>query len=134
MRKGIIEFKVGDVDRGFKFGTYAFAIASKEEGCSLSELFKRIGIPYEVTLEDKTTETRRDEVNIMTLLNVFYGAAVQYAEQQTKTKPNFTVADVSDWIDELGLAKTQEILMEGLGQYQPKNSTSLAETGEPITA
>lgn len=121
--KGI--FKI-DETKGFKFGTYAFAIACEQDKCTLSEILKRIGIPYEVDGIKKS-----DPVNIMSLLNIFYGAAVHYAHSQ-KHKVDFQPSDVSDWLDELGIEKVNEILLQGLNQYVPKNSNSLEETREKI--
>jgi hypothetical protein len=122
--KGI--FKI-DETKGFKFGTYAFAVACEQDKCTLSEILKRIGIPYEQDGKQKV-----EPVNIMSLLNIFYGAAVHYAQSQ-KRKADFQPSDVSDWLDELGLERVNEILAEGLNQYVPKNSNSLAETREEIT-
>jgi hypothetical protein len=122
--KGI--FKI-DETKGFKFGTYAFAVACEQDKCTLSEILKRIGIPYEQDGKQKV-----EPVNIMSLLNIFYGAAVHYAQSQ-KRKADFQPSDVSDWLDELGLERVNEILAEGLNQYVPKNSNSLAETGEAVT-
>jgi hypothetical protein len=122
--KGI--FKI-DETKGFKFGTYAFAVACEQDKCTLSEILKRIGIPYEQDGKQKV-----EPVNLMSLLHVFYGAAVSYA-QSHKRKADFQPSDVSDWIDELGLERVNEILSEGLNQYVPKNSNSLAETREAIT-
>jgi hypothetical protein len=127
--KGI--FKI-DETKGFKFGTYAFAVACEQDKCTLSEILKRIGIPYEDVDADGNRIKKVDPVNIMSLLHIFYGAAVHYAQSQ-KRKADFQPSDVSDWLDELGLDKVNEILANGLNQYVPKNSNSLAETREEIT-
>jgi hypothetical protein len=126
--KGIFEFEIEGKKRGFKFGTYAFAVACDQDKSVLSDLLKKIGVPYEVD-----GEKRADPVNIMSLLNVFYGAAVHYAKHK-KQGVDFTPDEVSDWLDELGLEKVNGYLQEGLNQYSPKNSTSLAEKGETVTA
>jgi hypothetical protein len=125
MHKGVFEFEVGEpkVKRGFKFGTYAFAIACEKDKCILSEILHRIGVGVDPS---------QARINIMSLLHVFYGAAVHYTVSK-KIKQDFDTSDVSDWLDELGLDKVNEILTEGLTQYAPKNSTSLAETGETVT-
>jgi hypothetical protein len=121
--KGIFEFEVGDpkVKRGFKFGTYALAVASEKNGVSLSALLKKIGIG-EVGAE----------VDVMALLHVFYGAAAHYAKHQ-KQEIDFSESDVSDWIDELGLEEINRFMKEGFNQYSPKNSNSLTENRELIS-
>lgn len=115
--KGVFEFEVDGKKRGFKFGTYAFAVACEKEGCSINELQKRIG---------------DSNLNIMVLLHLFYGAAVHYAAHK-KIEVDFTTSEVSDWLDELGYGKVTEILNSGLNVYQPKNSTSPQEKGETVT-
>jgi hypothetical protein len=126
--KGIFEFEIEGKKRGFKFGTYAMAVACEYDKCVLSDILKRIGVPYLVDGEKK-----KDKVNIMSLLHIFYGAAVHYAEHK-KQPVDFSTSDISDWVDELGLEKVNAFLNDGLNQYSPKNSTSLAEKGEIVTA
>jgi hypothetical protein len=130
--KGIFEFEVGEPKekRGFKFGTYAFKVACEKDGSILSDLLKKIGIPYQKGVDSEGKPLMvRDGVNLTSLLNVFYGAAVHFTESK-KQEANFELVDVSDWIDELGYDRVNEMLGEGLTQYAPKNSKSLAETGE----
>lgn len=118
--KGIFEFETGEPKqvRGFKFGTYAFAVACEKDNCAMDVLLKRIGVGQTAP-----------KVNVMSLLRVFYGAAVHYAEHK-KTQIDFNQSDVSDWLDEIGLEKVNEILSDGLQQYTPKNSNSTRETVE----
>lgn len=118
MKKGIFEFEVGDpkAKRGFKFGTYAFAVACEREACSLVELLKRLGLGGDES----------SNVGIMSLLNTFYGAAVHYSESQNQ-KVDYKPSDVSDWLDEIGLDAAGDMLRGGFEQYQPKNSTSLPQ-------
>jgi hypothetical protein len=112
MPKGIFEFEVGEPKRkrGFKFGTYAFAVACEREACSLEELLIKLGLDG----------GGRKNVSIMTLINTFYGTAVHYSESQNQ-KIDFKPSDVSDWIDEMGLEATDNMLRQGFEQYQPKN-------------
>jgi hypothetical protein len=115
--KGVFEFELDGKQVGFKLGTMALAIAEEKEGKSLKEL-----------LESLTSK----DVKTITILNIFYGAAVQYADH--KRKPiDFTLSDISDWCEEIGFEKLITVITEGLAQYVPKNLTSLAETGEKIT-
>lgn len=115
---GIFEFKIGDRDRGFKFGTYALKVSTELEKCSLSDLMLKF-----------SSEDELRNVSISTLLNIFYGAAVHYAKSK-KQEIDFNDADVSDWIDELGYDEATKMLTEGFQQYSPKNSKSLEETRE----
>jgi hypothetical protein len=121
--KGIFEFEVGEpkAKRGFKFGTYAFAVACEKDKSTLSQLLKKIGVG----------ESPGASVDVMSLLNLFYGAAVHYAKHK-KTEIDFNDSDVSDWIDELGIDQVNRFLVEGFQQYAPKNSNSPKENGEMI--
>jgi hypothetical protein len=118
--KGIFEFEIEGRHRGFKFGTYAFAVACEEDNCTLDELFKRIGVGQ-----------GKPKVNLLALLNTFYGAAVAYAKGK-KQDVDFAVDDVSDWLDHLGVDKVYATLSDGLTQYVPKNSPPPMETGEKV--
>ncbi len=117
--QGIFEFEVGEPKKkiGFKFGTMALAVAEKEEGRSLKSILNSLSV---------------GDVNAMLMLNILYGAAVQYADSK-KTEKNFTVSDVSDWCEEIGFDKLNIAIAAGLKQYVPKNSESPAKTGEMIT-
>lgn len=116
MVKGIFDFEIGGKKRGFKFGTYAMAIACRAENCKVGELLKKIGLTTEV----KEGEERSGNIDLMALLNFYHAAAVAHAEHN-KQPVDFTVQDVSDWLDELGEEKMAKITTEGLTQYEPKN-------------
>src|SRR5687768_3326158 len=109
--KGVFEFEIEGQKRGFKFGMMALAITEQKEGKSLKQIF------------DLLSEGRAE---IMLTLHLFYGAAVQYADSN-KMPVNFSVSDVSDWIDDIGLDAATEMLTEGFKQYAPKNSASPAK-------
>lgn len=114
--KGIFEFEIGEPKRkiGFKFGTMAMGIAEEKEGTSLKVILTAIA---------------HKKVKVMTLLHLMYGAAVQYADHK-KIPADFSVSDVSDWIEEIGLEQMQTVITEGLNQYAPKNSQPPVKTGE----
>lgn len=112
---------------GFKFGTYAISVACEKEGdCSIDVLFKRCGIPYK---EGKVT--KQDKPRLKSLLHLFYGAAVHYAENNN-LPIDFKPSTVSDWIDVIGLNQVNDMLLDGLTQYEPKNSLPPTEKGESI--
>ena len=126
--KGIFEFEVGGVKRGFKFGTYGISVACEKEDCSVDVLLKRCGIPYLVDGKPKA-----DAPKLKALLHLFYGAAVHYAEDQNQIL-DFKPSTVSNWLDEIGLDKVNKMMVDGLTQYVPKNSASPAkEAGEKVT-
>lgn len=128
--KGIFEFETGGQKRGFKFGTYALSIACDKDDCSLDVLLKRCGVPYTVTKGNKQ-ELKADNPRLKSLLHLFYGAAVHYAEDND-LDANFKPSTVSNWLDEIGIENLNSMLVQGLTQYSPKNSASPAEKGEMI--
>lgn len=97
----VSEIEVNGVKRGFRFGTYTFAVATKEENCSITQLYERLG-----------------EGNLTAILNFLYAAAVSY-QKHKKLPVDFDAVDVSDWLDVIGLEKSTNLITEGL--KQPKN-------------
>jgi|SRR5690606_20349307 len=134
MKRGVFEFEVSGKKRGFKFGPYAHAIAAKESGITdVNDLFRAIGSPYVSGYDEKGQPIfKQDPVNLEILLNYYYGAAVHF-HMSAGLPVDFNVAHVSDWIEELGMDRLNEIFSEGLKTYQPKNSESPAEIGEAKT-
>jgi hypothetical protein len=126
--KGIFEFEVSGEKRGFKFGTYGLSVACDKEDCAVDELMKRCGIPY---LKDG--KTAQDKPKLRSLLHLFYGAAVHYAEDNNLST-NFKPSTVSNWLDEIGIENVNKMMSQGLTQHVPKNSTSpVTETGVQVT-
>lgn len=130
--KGIFEFEVNGVKRGFKFGTYGISISCEKEDCTVDELFRRCGMPYMAKDTNGNDVVKADNPKLKSLLHLVYGAAVHYAEDKN-ISTEFKVSEVSDWLDEIGEEKLKPMLVSGLSQYIPKNWTSLAETGEKVT-
>ncbi len=121
--KGIFRLKLNDgTEIGFKFGTYAMAIACDKDKCSLSTFFERVGLSDDKKLKKK-------EVKLSSLLHLWYGAAVNYYEHINK-EVDFTVSHVSDWIDEIGYEKITETYQKALTQYVPKNSQAPETAGQ----
>lgn len=118
--KGVFEFEVGEPKKtvGFKFGMMALGIAEQKQGKSIREILETM---------------KAGKADVMMLLHVMYGAACQYYENK-KIDVDLSVDEVSDWIEDIGLEEMQRVIVEGLYQYVPKNSNSLAKTGEMTTA
>lgn len=128
--KGIFEFDVSGVKRGFKFGTYAMSVACEKENCAVDVLLKRCGIPYMANGKPKA-----DDPKLMSLMHLFYGAAIHYAEDHNQPI-NFKPSTVSNWLDEIGMDGVNKMIAESFTQHVPKNSSSpvIMETGEKATA
>ena len=103
MFDGIQEVEIEGVKRGFKFGPRAIALAEREDGCKAGELFAKIG-----------------EGDQLAILNMFYGAALDYCKVQN-IKVDFNASTVSDWVFQIGLDTSMQILTDGLTYYTEKN-------------
>lgn len=101
---GNVEFEIDGKKRGFRFGTYAIKTITKTTGIKdIHEIFKRI---------------EKEDIEI--LLAFFYACAVHYSHHKQE-KEDYNEANVSDWIDELGLEKIKEFTLQLLESYQAKN-------------
>lgn len=116
MVKKIFEMEVDGKTVGFRFNMLCMAKACKIIGCSMDELFQKMGMVkgYEMDLE--------------AAMNFFYAAAINYNEGKKK-EIDFTVQDVSDWIDYFGLAKMSEMIKESFEAPEIKNQTAPKESG-----
>lgn len=129
--KGIFEFEVNGEKRGFKFGTYALSVACEKDDCAADVLLKRCGIPYTVVKDGKDI-IKMEQPKLKSLLHLFYGAAMHYAEDNNLSI-DFKPSTVSNWLDQIGLEKLNDMMVQGLTQYSPKNSNSpAAEKGEAV--
>lgn len=115
MNDGIEVVEINGVKRGFKFGPRAIALAEREDGSKAGELFKKM-----------------QEGDQLAVLNMFYGAAVDYANVN-KLPIDFNSSDVADWVYALGIDKAMEILNNGLKTYNEKNRKAPLESGQTGT-
>lgn len=130
--QGIFEYEVEGVKRGFKFGTYGISVACEKEDCTVDVLYKRCGVPYLEKDKEGNPVVKANPPKLRSLLHLVYGAAVHYAEDNG-LPTDFKVSEVSNWLDALGEEAIKPMFEHGLKQYVPKNSTSLAETGDTVT-
>lgn len=100
----IVEFKIGEKDRGFSFGLNTIKIITDLTGIKpIEDIFSKF-----------------KENDLMFLRTFFYACALHYAKSK-KVEIDFEEFDVSDWLDELGLPKAMEIMGELLKTYTLKN-------------
>lgn len=112
MNDGIEVVEINGVKRGFKFGPRSVALAEREDGCKAGELFKKM-----------------QDGDQLAVLNMFYGAAVDYANVNKKTI-DFNSSDVADWVYDMGFDKAMDILNVGLKSYNEKNRKAPQEAGQ----
>lgn len=102
---GIFKVDVEEKEVGFHFGTLAGCYTEEKAGVSIFEIFDHI---------------KQGKHSTRYLLYYFWGAAMAYNEiNNIEEKP--TPAEVSKWIDGMGLKKTMEIYVKSVQSPASKN-------------
>lgn len=117
----MIEVEINGVTRGFKFGTYTFKLINELSGDkSIEDVFE--------LLSNSEKHSMTDRINF---LRTFYFACAQHYTLSKKQKVDFDEIEVSDWIDEMGIEKTSDIMAQLLKVYTDKNTKNVKapETG-----
>jgi hypothetical protein len=100
----MIEFKIGDRERGLSFGMNTIKIITDLTGIKpLEEIFGK--------LKDQ------DLTFVMTF---FYACALHYAKSK-KQDIDFTEFDTNEWMDELGLERVKEMIGQLFQTFNLKN-------------
>lgn len=109
--KGIVELKINDEIRGFKFGILSTEMATKETGCSFGEFQKLL-----------------ESGDLTAVINTYWAGAVCYAELKNKEIP--TRREVADWIESMGDSEdVNKNISEAFGVHQDPNKPA-PETGQ----
>lgn len=111
---GVFKEKIGDKEVCFHFGTLAGVYTEEETGISIFEIAQE--------MQKKKTASKL-------LLAYFYGAAKAYNEIHGIEEP-VTKAQVSVWLDELGITRVFSIYTASF--QQPKNGKAPKETGQAV--
>lgn len=115
--RGIFEFEIDGVKRGFYFNFNALGIVEENTGEPIDEIIKQ--------LNDK----KKPKVKL--LANMFYAGALNYCDFRN-IEPDFTIHDVGDWISEVGLVKAAELIKGAINVQTPKNSSPLQAEGMKV--
>lgn len=118
MQRNTIEIPLGGKTIGFRSGPLAVALAIKQCGSKgTNDFFDRI------VAQD-----------LEAVLALYYGAAMQYAIKN-RLPTDFNIADVSDWLEEMGFEQAQKVthvLLESFndGKDDEKKATPPPPPGE----
>jgi hypothetical protein len=115
----IIEKEVEGKTIGFRFNMLSIGKACKIEKCSVSELYKRLGMTIKDGLQEQPTD-------LETLTNYFYAAAIVYKEGKGE-KVDFNPVDVSDWLEYFDV---NELLLVAFNAPDIKNQTAPIQSGQ----
>jgi hypothetical protein len=114
--KGVFTAVIEGKEVGFHFGTLAGCYTEEKSGVSIFHIFDAINAGKHSSRH---------------LLNYFWGAAMAYNELNgIEEKP--TPAEVSLWIDSMGLSRVMEIYVESVRGPKSKNGKAPA-TGQVTT-
>lgn len=114
---GVFEVEIENEKIGFQFGMLASAYTEQIAGMDIFQVFKEIATGH----------------GTLQILQYFYGGAVAYNGFHGIDK-KVTIADVSTWIEKMGLEKSMEIYAKSIGAHQPKNGLAPKETGQSMEA
>lgn len=106
-RGGIFKEKVGDKEVCFHFGTLSSVHTEEKMGQSIGEIFKNIG-------------------SAKNLLYYFWGGATAYNEING-IEEELTVAQVSVWMDAIGVTRLYEIYKDSIQSPVSKNGKAPKE-------
>jgi hypothetical protein len=115
------EFPVGDKTVGFRFNMLSHGKACRLENCRIDQLFERIGL-----------SENKEGIDLVSICNFFYAAAINYTEGKG-LKVDYTVQDVSDWLEHNGIDKTMEIMRSAMQTPEIKNQEAPSETEQSDT-
>lgn len=112
--QGIFKVDIEGKEVCFQFGTLAGMYTEEKAGISIFELF---------------THIKENKNSLRVILYYFWGAAVAYNEIH-KIEGMPTVAEVSEWIDFMGVNKTFEIYKESVKAPTSKNGKAPKKAGQ----
>ena len=108
----MIEIEVNGEKKGFVFGTNTFRIIRGVTGIqSMEDVMTGLG----------NIDKKRSQLEHVEFINDFLWSCAQDYARKMKLSMEFTTADVSDWMDEIGLQETMNIVAELIKSYHEKN-------------
>lgn len=110
------EFEFEGKTRGFLFNFLTLGIF--EESCD---------VPLDEVLERFSKGSKKPKITIV--LKYFHAAAVNYSQEKGRAI-DFTLNDVSNWVQWIGFDKAASLMASGLKITTPKNSKPLLQTAE----
>ena len=114
--KGPYEFEFEGKTRGFLFNFLTLGIFEENCDTPLDEVLERFG-----------KNSKKPKITIV--LKYFHAAAVNYSQE--KGRPiDFTLNDVSEWVQYVGFDKCATLMASGLTITTPKNSNPLLKAKE----
>jgi len=115
----MIEREIDGHKRGFIFGTHTFRILRDLTGInSIEEVFERLVNKKVVDGEEIEVSNQIDHIGF---LCTFLYACAKHYNQSNKIPLDFEEVNVSDWVDDMGLADSMKLVLELIQTYSLKN-------------
>lgn len=104
--KGLVKLTVDGKERFLKIGTLSSAIFCELEKINVTDIGLRLQAQQPFTM-----------------IHFLYAGASAYC-QLSKQEPDFTIADVSEWIDQMGEGELVAHIVASVNTYQGKNAVT----------
>lgn len=119
----MIEVEVHGKTRGFIFGTYTLKIIRQETGVlTVEELWDK--------LFPNPEEGKGTSIEYLDFLTKFYYSCAKHYAISKKIEVDFTDAEVSDWLDDIGKDKALEVFAKLVNTYVEKNLKAPQTVGQ----
>ena len=112
MFTGEFDIDVQGKKRTLRFGMLSFSLFCESEGIDIPLMAERLQNPKPFTQ-----------------INLIYAAAIAHC-RINKIESDFTLDDVSTWIDEVGNVKLAELILKSMQTYLEKNQKAPVKTGQ----
>lgn len=109
--KGIHEFEFEGKTRGFLFNFVTLGILEERENTPIDDIIQRFS---------KGSKSPK----LKLVLSFFHAAAINYADEKGR-QIDFTLNDVSEWVQFIGFDKATGLMSNALKSTTPKNSKPL---------
>jgi len=103
---------IDGIERGFFFGTHTFRIIREVSGVdSIEDVFKKL-------VNEKKEYSLVEQI---TFISTFLYSCARHYNESNSIAVDFNEANVSDWMDELGLTESMKLVTELVKVYKTKN-------------
>lgn len=127
MVKRVLEKEIDGKLVGFRFNMLALGKACQIEGCSVDELYKKLGMTVKnIGTKEEPVMVQEQPTDLITLTNFFFASAVIYKEGKGE-RVDFTTADVSDWLEYFDVNETLSLAFK---TPDLKNTEAPQKTGQ----
>lgn len=117
----MITVNIAGKHRHFMFGTYTFKLIREATGLEhVEDVFE--GIANKKTDDNGNTTQVRSDLEHVEFISSFLHACAIHGARTAKEKVDFDEVEVSDWIDEIGLEKSINLIGDLIQSYSARGT------------